>query len=115
MHTYDSQKNCPWVSWLCPSSAAALGRVGPAPHQGNTIEVTLVEGPAPEGRAGMVFSLSPSAAPAVAGRTSPAPLQPLPVALRRAGPDGKGWVSQPRACESSRAGPAPHRLQPLGE
>jgi hypothetical protein len=31
-------------SWPCPSSAAALGRVGPAPGLGNRVELTLVAG-----------------------------------------------------------------------
>lgn len=31
-------------SWLYPTQAAALGRLGPASHLGSTLEVTLSEG-----------------------------------------------------------------------
>lgn len=30
-----------WESWPCPSPVAALGRVGPLPHLGSSVELTL--------------------------------------------------------------------------
>jgi hypothetical protein len=104
-------------NWLGPSPVLALGRAGPVPHLGSTIELTLVAGVQAShpqrhecGRAGSTIVFC-SVTGGVGGEAMPLIHSSPPMAGRRAVPEviWAGELSQPLTCCSTQESrPVPH-------